>query len=154
MYPKIILSKLCQIMEIPWDDSLLETTMGGKESVYIANGERVTGYDLKSVYHPYEEYFDAFDKFRLALLFREKNKAYGYSYVDKNKYWMSLEGFGKLFEIPFQFENFMFFQDEIERKNYHEKIGVLCTQILYMEENKEKYAGYFQFGKYLEAEES
>lgn len=153
MYPKTILGKLCQIVGIPWDDSLLKTTMDGKESVYTINGNSVTGFDLKPVYHPYEEYFDAFDKFRLALLFREKNKAYGYSYVDRDKYWMSLEGFGKLFEIPFQFENFMFFQDETERKNYHEKMGALCTQILYMEENKEKYARYFQFGKYLSVED-
>ncbi|RKI43205.1 hypothetical protein D7V96_04260 [bacterium D16-59] len=153
MYPKIILSKLCQIVGISWDDSLLETTSDGKESAYIINGSSVTGFDLKPVYHPYEEYFDAFDRFRLDLFFREKNKAYGYSYVDREKYWMSLDEFGKLFEIPFQFEKFMLFQDEAGRKNYHVRLGELCMQILYMEENKEKYAQYFQFGDYLSLED-
>lgn len=149
MYPQQILIKLCNILGISWSDTLLETTEAGKESVYAVNGDYITGFDLKPVYYTYDEFFDAFDKFRLDLIFREKNKAYGYSYVDKKKYPISLEKLVKLFELPFRFEQFMCFEDEVERERYHKRMGKLCTQLLYLEENKEKYAGHFQFGDYL-----
>ncbi|HBI59636.1 MAG TPA: hypothetical protein DDY31_00235 [Lachnospiraceae bacterium] len=152
MYPRQILGKLCEILGIPWSDTLLETTQAGKKSVYAINGDCITGFDLKPVYYTYDEFFDSFDKFRLDLIFREKSKAYGYSYVDKDKYPMSLEELGKLFELPFRFEQFLCFGSEHERERYHQRMRKLCTQLLYLEENKEKYAGHFQFGDYLRVE--
>lgn len=152
MYPLQILGKLCEILGIPWSDTLLETTRAGEKSFYDLNGDCITGFDLKPVYYTYDEFFDAFDKFRLDLIFREKSKAYGYSYVDKDKYPMSLEELGKLFELPFRFEQFLCFGSEHERERYHQRMRKLCTQLLYLEENKEKYAGHFQFGDYLRVE--
>ncbi|HBI59634.1 MAG TPA: hypothetical protein DDY31_00225, partial [Lachnospiraceae bacterium] len=154
MYPRQIWGKLCEILGIPWSDTLFETIQAEekKKSVYIVNGDRITGYNLTPVYYTYDEFFDAFDKFRLDLIFREKSKAYGYSYVDKSKYPMSLEKLGKLFELPFCFEKILCFGSERERERYHKRMGEFCTQLLYLEENKEKYAGYFQFGDYLSLE--
>lgn len=149
MYPQKVLEKLCEIVGLPWSDTLLETTEAGKERAYIVGDSRITGFDLKPVYYSYDEFFDAFDKFRLDLISREKNKAYGYSYVGRDKYPMSCEKLGKLFEYPFYFERFMTFKNEAERERYHKKMGMLCTQLLYMEEEKEKYAAHFQFGEYL-----
>ena len=154
-YPRKILEKLCGILGLPWSDTLLETTEAGKERAYIVNGSyitHITGFDLKPVYYAYDEFFDSFDKFRLDLISREKNKAYGYSYVERGKYPMSIEELGKLYELPFRFERFITFQDEAERERYHKKLGMLCTQLLYMEEEKEKYAEHFRFGDYLKVE--
>ncbi|HBI59635.1 MAG TPA: hypothetical protein DDY31_00230 [Lachnospiraceae bacterium] len=151
-YPKQILGKLCGMIGIPWSDSLLRTTFGGQESVYVSNGDQVTGFDLKPVYYSYDEYFDAFDKFRLDLIFREKNRAYGYLFVDRDKYPVELESLGKLFAFPFLFEKFIDFKGEADRKQFRRKMELLCTQLLFLEDEKEKYAGHFQFGDYLKVE--
>ena len=151
LYPEKILGKLCKLLEIEWSDMLLEPD--GEESRYTINRESTVGFDLKPVYRTYDEYFDAFDKFRLDLIFREKNRAYGYSYVEREKYPLSLEELGKLFELPFCFERFISFRDEDERRRYHKKMRMLAEELLYFEEEKEKYAAHFQFGKYLGCEE-
>ena len=148
--PKKILEKLCHILGIPWSNTLLQTTLSGKESVYVSNGENITGFDLKPVYHTYDEYFDAFDKFRLDLLFREKSKAYGYSYIDRGKYPGTFEEMAGLFCIPFCFEKYISFKDEADKARFHKKMELLCTQLLILEENKDKYPEHFQFGSYLE----
>lgn len=152
LYPKLVLGRLCKVLGISWSDTLLETTLGGKESTYISNGDRVTGFDLRPVYYSYDEYFDAFDKFRLDLLFREKNRAYGYSFVDRDKYPMELKCLGTLFAFPFCIENYIEFKGEADRKLFRRKLELLCTQILLLEEEKGKYAWHFQFGDYLKVE--
>lgn len=152
MYPRQVLKKLCNRLDIPWSDILLKTTDAGEKSVYTVKDEYITGFDLKPVFYTYDEFFDAFDKFRLDLIFREKNKAYDYSYVEKIKYPISLEEIGRLFEFPFCFEKFMYFSDKKEREKYSKRMKQLCTQLLYLEENKEKYAEHFRFGNYLEVE--
>lgn len=152
--PEQILEKLCHILEIPWSNTLLQTTLSGKESVYVSNGEKITGFDLKPVYHTYDEYFDTFDKFRLDLLFREKSKAYGYSYIDRDKYPGTFEEMAGLFRIPFCFEKYISFKDEADKARFHKKMELLCTQLLILEENKDKYPEYFQFGSYLELGDS
>ena len=139
-------------MGIQWNDIFLETTFAGKESVYISNGERITGFYLKPVYHTYDEYFDAFDKFRLDLIFRKKNKAYNYSYTDRNKY-PPLEEIGKLFSFPFSIEKYISFNNEKDKIKFRNKIGFLCIQLLILEESIDKYAGHFQFGPYLALED-
>ena len=152
LYPRQILKKLCNILGIQWNDIFLETTFAGKESVYISNGERITGFYLKPVYHTYDEYFDAFDKFRLDLIFRKKNKAYNYSYTDRNKY-PPLEEIGKLFSFPFSIEKYISFNNEKDKIKFRNKIGFLCIQLLILEESIGKYAGHFQFGPYLALED-
>lgn len=154
MHPQKVLEKLCGIVGFPWSDTLLETTENGKERDYVVKDSHITGFDLKPVYYSYEQFFDAFDKFRLDLISREKSKAYGYSYVGRDKYPMSCEELGRLFEYPFYFERFMAFKDEADRERYHKRMGMLCTQLLYMQEEKKKYGAYFQYGEYLNIGES
>ena len=132
----------------------MERYLTGKERDYVVKESHITGFDLKPVYYSYEQFFDAFDKFRLDLISREKSKAYGYSYVGRDKYPMPCEELGKLFEYPFYFERFMAFKDEADRERYHKRMGMLCTQLLYMQEEKKKYGAYFQYGEYLDIGES
>ena len=149
LYPRQILGELCGRLGISWSDTLLETTLGGNTSTYFSNGDRITGFDLKPVYYSYDEYFDAFDKFRLDLIFGEKNRAYGYSFVDRNKYLLAFKELGSLFDLPFCIEKYISFIDESDRLRFRNKLKLLCMQLLYLEEEKDKYSKHFQFGSYL-----
>lgn len=149
LYPKQITEKLCKILKIPWNDALLKTTISGEDYIYVTNGETITSFNLKPVYYSYDEYFDEFDKLRLSLIFREKNKAYGYSYLNNNKInRLGLE-MDKIFKIPFRFENYITFKDEYDRKSFRYRLQILSEHILYLENNMNKYKECFQFGEYL-----
>lgn len=154
MYPKQILQKLCNILEIPWSDTFLETTLCGEPTAYVEGGGKgITGFELKPVYHTYDEYFDAFDKLRLDMIFREKNKAYGYSYVHEEKYTEMLLKVEDIFKIPFKFEEYLPFPSETARERFRNKMQMLCENILFFEDNKDIYKGHFCFGDYLTVED-
>lgn len=154
MFPKEVLGKMCNLLEIAWSDTLMETTLEGNKSTFITNDERVTGFDLKPVYNSYDDYFDYFDKFRLDCIFREKNKAYGYPFTTKDKYPVSINELEKIFLTPFRFEQYMSFKDDTDIKTFHKKLQMLAGRILYLEENTDIYNEYFQFGQYLKIGES
>lgn len=149
-YPVQILRKLCEEIGLQWSDTLLETTLGGKESTYVANGQKTTGFDLKPVYYPYEEYFNSFDKFRLDMVFSEKNKAYQYSYIENQADIASICDIGALFDLPFKNERVIRFDDDMQRLNYRKELKRLCLQMIFIQKNKEHYSNMFCFGKYLE----
>lgn len=152
LYPKIILEQLCDCMGIPWNDSLLETTFCGKPSIFTNKGEVVEGFSLKPIWYPYEEYFDAFDLFRLDILFRERSKAYGYSYVLPEKYPLPDNAMVQLFRLPYKFEEYMDFKSEEEKEIFHNRMVLLAKNLMNIDEMKEEYKNLFQFGPYLKVE--
>ena len=149
--PKEVLNELCSILNIPWDDILLSTTMGGKENGYSCAGYITTGFDIKPVYYPYNEYFDAFDKFRLDMVFGEKMYAYGYTHTDKEKYIDYIFDIYKLFYIPFKFESYLKLDTNEERYRCRKNMAVLCCYLIGMDNDKENYMDNYCFGKYIGA---
>ena len=82
--PKEELDSICQEWEIPWSDSLMETTICGEKGYYDNGSKQVHDFDLEPVYNQYEEYFSAFDRFRITVLCAPWQKKYGYPFVDIN----------------------------------------------------------------------
>ena len=76
LHPKEELGKICERIEVPWDDRLLHTTYLGESS----NLQGIRDFDLKPVFNTYREYLSEFDRFRLYLLRGAYQKRYGYSY--------------------------------------------------------------------------
>lgn len=70
--------QICEWLNIPFENSLLETTVHGKTAYYDGV---ITGFDMKPVYNLYEEYFSAFDRMRICLINASFQRKYGYSYV-------------------------------------------------------------------------
>lgn len=151
LHPKEVLSHLCGILNIPWNDVLLNTTMGGKESNYSCAGYVTTGFDIKPVYYPYSEYFDAFDKLRLDMVFMEKLQAYGYPFTDKEKYIGYIGNVYKLFSIPFKFEDYLKLDTDEDKNRFRKNMAVLCSYLISMDNNKECYMDNYCFGKYISA---
>lgn len=150
LYPSDILKRLCSILEIPWDNSLIQKAEDNSTGSYRLSGNIIKGFDTRPVYYSYDEYFDYFDKFRLDMIFREKNKAYDYSYVEKEKYPTGLaENIESLFEIPFQFERYMKFHSEDEKIKFRKKLAVLCVHLFDMQLQKSVYPDYYNFGEYI-----
>lgn len=146
LYPDKMLHRLCQLLGIEWDDSLLTTTYSFKKR----DGE-VSGFGIKPVYYPYEECMDAFDKYRLDLVFHKTSKAYGYSFVEKSKIPFTMEEINKLFLLPFKFESNMEFSTEEEGIKYKKRFRLLCSAFLKIQETADEYTGWYNFGKYLKA---
>ena len=146
LYPDEMLHKLCQVLGIVWNDSLLTTTYTFKKR----NGE-VSGFGIKPVYYPYEECMDAFDKYRLDLVFHKTSKAYGYSFVEKSKIPFTMEEINKLFLFPFKFEDNMEFSTEEEGIKYKKRFRSLCSTFLEIQNSADEYTGWYNFGEYLKA---
>ena len=76
--PREILAEICEKMEIPWSETLMETTRHGETSAFRG----VTGFDLKPVYNNYEEYLSAYDRMRISLFTSPWQRKYGYPFVN------------------------------------------------------------------------
>lgn len=150
-YPEIVLKKLCRKLGIPWSERMLEITAAGKTIECICRDDVSKGYDMKSVWYPYDEFFDAFDKFRIDILCKEKCKAYDYPYVMEEKYPMPIDEVIELFNIPFRFEEYIDFASEEEKKNFRQMLKEDCRRIIYWQKNGERKDDLFCFGPYLNA---
>lgn len=75
--PREILKNLCERFHIAFDECLMKSTIHGDTAFYRG----ITGFDLKPVYHLYEEYFTSFDRMRISLLSGTFQKKYGYPFV-------------------------------------------------------------------------
>lgn len=79
--PQETLKSCCRECNIPWSDTLLETTRHGKPVSYHMKEDTVSGFDLKPVYNLYEEYFSDYDRFRINMVFADLQKKGNYPYV-------------------------------------------------------------------------
>lgn len=150
-FPEVVLKKLCNELQISWSESMLETTSAGERTKCNIGSEEITGYDLKPVWYPYDEFYDAFDKFRMDILCKKKCKAYDYPFVPEEKYPMPINELIELFTIPFQFEKYIEFANDADKLKFRQKIKEQCTNIIYWQENKEHMEDFFCFGPYLSA---
>lgn len=105
--PQEELHAFCNLAGVEWSDSLLDVKTSW-------NG--VTGFDLAPVYRTYEEYFSAFDRFRLSLITGPWQKKYGYPYVSCLAF--SKRELKEMFSKKFRFEQIFVFQDEAEERTY------------------------------------
>lgn len=107
------LLKLCNKLDIPWSDTLLETTSNGAKSSFRG----VSGFDLAPVYRTYEEYFSEFDRFRISLIVSPWQRMYGYPYVNFLNF--SRRELQEMFLKAFRFEEKIVYQDEEQRIRVH-----------------------------------
>lgn len=129
--PKKELERLCDALGITWSDTLLETTKNGVKSYY---GE-ITGFDLAPVYRTYEEYFSAFDRFRLSLITGAWQKKYGYPYV--NSLVFSRRELDKMFAKDFRFEAKLKFSNDEEKIEFQRWKWKIVSDYLWMERKME-----------------
>lgn len=101
--PKETLLEICNRWGIRWSDTLMETTHTGKRAVYADAVHKVTGFDLEPVYNTYEQFFSAFDRFRLMLISAPWQRKYGYPYVELLQF--SRKELQEMFLKGFRFEN-------------------------------------------------
>lgn len=103
-HPKEILTELCEWLEIPYNDILMETTYHG-EKAYNIDG-KITGFDLKPVYNLYEEYFSAYDRMRICIFAGSYQKQCGYPYVNCTEF--SRRELQEMFLKDFRWEKLQF----------------------------------------------
>ncbi|MBR3606313.1 MAG: hypothetical protein IKL51_01895 [Lachnospiraceae bacterium] len=103
---------VCEWMQIPFDQCMLNTTINGIE-VYFpasASGEKkgtvIASNDTTSVERKdFSSLFSSFDLFRLSLIFHNFKESYGYRNDIPNYTKFSFECLKELFQYPFKFES-------------------------------------------------
>ena len=101
--PREELDRICREWEIPWSDSLMETTMYGERSTFYNYRTMVRDFDLGPVYNQYEEFFSEFDRFRITLICAPWQKKYGYPFV--NMTFFSRKDMQEMFLKDFRFKD-------------------------------------------------
>lgn len=152
LHPKELLTILCEKIGIPWSDTLLEPTSDGEKTVYhVRNSYTVSGFDLKPVYNQYTEFFSSFDRFRLDILFYERQKAYDYDTIDFCCYKFDDQWIQELFQYPFKFEErYLKYVTHGEWNETRKQIQEACLCQLNLMKNKEDRKELFNFGNVLQ----
>ena len=119
------LHALCDQLEIPWSDTLMQTTLHGEQEFY---GE-VTGFDLAPVYRTHEEFFSAFDRFRISLIAGAWRKKYGYPYVSSLGF--SRRELQEMFAKEFRFENKIYYSGEAEKIACGKRVRKFISDLLW-----------------------
>lgn len=130
-HPRKELERLCDELGIVWSDTLLETTENSEKSYY---GD-ITGFDTSPVYRTYDEYFSAFDRFRISLITGIWQKKYGYSYVSSLAF--SRREICEMVEKKFRFEAKLKFSDEEEEMEFQRWKHKIISDYLWMERRVE-----------------
>ncbi len=122
--PREELGRMCSEWEIPWSDSLMETTMCGEKISYDNGNRQVQDFDLEPVYNQYEEYFSEFDRFRITLICAPWQIKYGYPFVDINLF--SRRDLQEMFLKTFRFTDKIDFSKvfENEKKQVEFMVGL------------------------------
>ncbi|WMJ81317.1 hypothetical protein RBU49_03405 [Clostridium sp. MB40-C1] len=120
---KNTLKNICRFLNISWDDKLLESTFDGLEWWNAKGSQKVNGFNPNIVKRKHEDLFTEFDRERLKALLFKKYDAWEYGTYRKD-----YETLYKELEEPFEFEKFIFYQNEEERKNGREIIKNLFRQ--------------------------
>lgn len=99
-YPKQQLSSLCRLLNIPFEEQMLEATVPMEHK----NGEVTVGFDQTPLTRKIEKELSTFDQMRLKIYYEPILKYYGYSSFDLEEYPLSEEEVFQLFKYPFRFE--------------------------------------------------
>lgn len=115
-FPIEVLSKFCEKLDIPWQDSLLQTTFHGETTSYsfVGNHPSVSGFDMQPIVNSYDEYFTGFDKLRIGIINTLWQKRYHYSYISCFNY--SRRDLQELFLKKFKFEEFIIEEEYTKKK--------------------------------------
>lgn len=92
------LTEICEIMNIEWSDSMLQTTSSGEPSEFMGSID----FDLKPVFNKYEDYFSEYDRFRISIASSPYQKRYGYTYDSCLKF--TRREIQEMFLKPFLFD--------------------------------------------------
>jgi len=76
--PRETMEKLSRWLDIPWDESLLASTINGKQWWNEKNTLKISGFSTSIAAQRFEEFIPNFDRFRLEMLLGFKNRVWGY----------------------------------------------------------------------------
>ena len=78
--PRETMEKLIEWLDIPWDESLLASTINGKQWWNEKNTIPISGFSATIAAQRFEEFIPAIDRFRLNVLFGFKSRVWDYGY--------------------------------------------------------------------------
>lgn len=76
--PEETMRKVCDWLDLPWDDTLLKSTINGKQWWNEKRSTRVSGFSPAIASQSFDEYLTGFDRFRLGVLLGRKCASWDY----------------------------------------------------------------------------
>lgn len=125
LHPQKELRRLCDRVGIPWSDTMLQVTEQGQEKGY----DGIYGFDLKPVFHRYEEFLSGFDRFRLSIIGSLYQKKYGYVYERCEEF--SRRELQEMFLKEFRFQKELCFGSPKEEKAYFLHMQKVLRKLLW-----------------------
>ena len=94
--PEENLRKICNWIDLPWDEALLKSTINGKQWWSEKNDLQLSGFNTAFSSESFEEYLSGLDRFRLNILLGRKFAAWEYAVP-----WWNKNLIAKLLVLPF-----------------------------------------------------
>ena len=98
------MEKLCSWLDLPWNDSLLFSTVNGKQWWNEKNSIQISGSSNAIPAQRFQQYIPWFDRFRLDVLFVPKLDAWGYPVNSIHRRWVIRIVILPLLLLPFKIE--------------------------------------------------
>ncbi len=76
--PRATLERLCEWLHIPWDETLLHSTFGGRTWHWTTGGRTLSGFQRHTISDRHNTIVGPFDRLRLRFFFADKYAAWGY----------------------------------------------------------------------------
>ncbi|MBC2418876.1 glycosyltransferase family 4 protein [Clostridium beijerinckii] len=123
MKSKETLEKICRFIDIPWSDSLMESTFDGLKWWNGKNSDRINGFNTKVINRKHKELFTDFDRKRLKSLIYRKYEEWEYEVVK-----MDYNELNRELDKPFKFEEYICYSNNYEREKGRISIRNLFKQ--------------------------
>lgn len=102
--PRETMESVCEWLQFPWDDTLLKSTVNGKQWWNEKDRPQVTGPNEAIVTQSHRDYITAFDRFRLKVLSAKRCRADGYEVRSRYKWLVTRLLVLPLLMIPLKIE--------------------------------------------------
>ena len=109
--PRETMQRICDWLQLPWDETLLKSTINGKQYWNEKGRPQVTGPNNVIISQRHEEYFPAFDRFRLNVLSVKVCLAHGYEVQARHRWIVTRLLVLPLLVIPLKIELICLFSE-------------------------------------------
>lgn len=112
------LESICRFLNIPWNNTLMESTFDGLKWWNAKGSQKVNGFNQGIVNRRHEELFNDFDRDRIMSILHKKYMAWNYKFQLKYEF----NQIEQYIEKPFVFEEFIYCNDNDERLEIQKSI--------------------------------
>lgn len=121
---KLVLKRVCKLLNIEWNDILMESTFDGLKWWNLKGAPQVNGFGDKIISKKHEDALNSFDRFRLEVVLKKKHNSWKYI-------WHGFDEFNIIYNLlgyPFKFEELMEFDSYDDKLKFRNELSEFLKQ--------------------------